>query len=176
MREGRLLGIHIAGETRLGGQRWDFDVVDQGWRYHMSDLFAALGSAQLKRFEGEFRPKRLALARRYDELLADLPNVEPMAFDYDQVVPFIYVVRVTDGLRDRTRDALMAAGVECGLNYKPLHLLTRYGGGATSLPTAERIHGEVLTLPLHVELTEADQLFVADVVAGAVGVGKPVRS
>ena len=70
VREGRLLGIHIAGETRLGGQRWDFDVFDQGWRYHMSDLFAALGGAKLKRFEGEFKPKRLELARRYDELLA----------------------------------------------------------------------------------------------------------
>ena len=169
VRHGRLLGIHLESETRLGGQRWDFDVFEQGWRYHLSDLFAALGSAQLGRFENEFKPKRQELGRRYDELFAALPNVEPMSFDYDQVVPFNYVVRVTDGLRDRTRDALIAAGVECGLNYKPLHLLTRYGGGSTSLPTAERIYGEVLSLPFHVEITEADQHFVAEVVASAVG-------
>ena len=112
VRHGRLLGIHLESETRLGGQRWDFDVFEQGWRYHLSDLFAALGSAQLGRFENEFKPKRQELGRRYDELFAALPNVEPMSFDYDQVVPFNYVVRVTDGLRDRTRDALIAAGVE----------------------------------------------------------------
>jgi dTDP-4-amino-4,6-dideoxygalactose transaminase len=176
VREGRLLGIHSGSETRLGGQRWDFDVFDQGWRYHLSDLFAAIGRAQLRRFEDEFKPRRLELARRYDDLFAGLPNLEPMSFDYDQVVPFIYVVRVTNGLRDRARDALIAGGVECGLNYKPLHLLTRYGRGAPSLPAAERIYGEVLTLPLHIEISEADQDLVATLLASAVGAGAPVRS
>ncbi|HLF78358.1 MAG TPA: DegT/DnrJ/EryC1/StrS family aminotransferase [Dehalococcoidia bacterium] len=168
VREGRLLGIHIGGETRIGNQRWDFDVFDQGWRYHMSDLFAAIGRVQLSRFESEFAPRRIELARRYDQLLGVLEDVNPMAFDYDEIVPFNYAVRFTAGQRDRVRDELMAHGIECGLYYKPLHLLTRYGAGRVRLPAAERIFRDILTLPLHPELSDADQATVVEVVAQAV--------
>ena len=48
----RLLGIKNDTEKRFENKRsWVFDVKDQGWRYHMSNLMAAIGSVQLKRFE-----------------------------------------------------------------------------------------------------------------------------
>jgi dTDP-4-amino-4,6-dideoxygalactose transaminase len=166
VREGRMLGIHLEGETRIGNQRWDFDVVDQGWRYHMSDLFAAIGRVQLSRFD-EFATRRIDMARLYDSRLSYLTAVDAMVFDYEAVVPFNYAIRVTNGRRDEVRDALMADGIECGLYYKPLHLLTRYGGGDVCLPTAERVYDEVLTLPMHTELSDADIERVCEVVRAA---------
>ena len=48
----RLLGIQKDSALRVKNQRsWDFDVKDQGWRYHMSDIFAAIGRVQLSRIE-----------------------------------------------------------------------------------------------------------------------------
>ena len=64
--DARLLGVQKDSEKRYAGQRsWQFDVVDQGYRYHMSNIFAAIGLVQLSRFEREFAPRRRAIAQRY---------------------------------------------------------------------------------------------------------------
>lgn len=63
-RDGRLLSVEKDTEKRFSGQRsWEFDVERQGWRYHMSNVMAAIGRVQLTRLDGEFAPKRRELAR-----------------------------------------------------------------------------------------------------------------
>jgi dTDP-4-amino-4,6-dideoxygalactose transaminase len=59
---------------------------------------------------------------------------------------------------------LLDENIECGVQYKPNHLLTRYGGGAISLPVTEELYEEQLSLPLHPLLTEEEQDRVIDVV------------
>lgn len=164
-RDARLLGVHKDTEKRYAGERsWEFDVTDQGWRYHMSDLMAAIGRVQLRRFEEEFKPKRIALARHYRERLADLPRVRLLDTDLGPVVPHIFPVRILDGMRDKVRRVLEDRQIQTGLHYKPNHLLTKFGGGGVSLPVAERLYRELISLPLHPDLTEAD----VDLVVGAV--------
>ena len=47
VRDARLLGVENDTAARFSGQRsWSFDVRAQGWRYHMSDIMAAIGRAQ----------------------------------------------------------------------------------------------------------------------------------
>lgn len=158
VRDARLLGVEKDTEKRYRGQRsWDFDVTGQGWRYHMSNLFAAIGSVQLQRLDGEFAPRRIALARRYEELLENVPHIRTLHLDYGRVVPHIFPIRIAGGRRDDLQQALVVNGIECGIHYKPNHLLSLYGGGAVVLPAAEEAYSQMLTLPLHVELTDADQ-------------------
>jgi len=157
VRDARLLGVENDTEKRYnGGRSWEFDVTEQGWRYHMSNLFAAIGRVQLGRLESEFAPKRIALANRYEQLLEDAPQIRTMKLDYGRVVPHIFPIRIAGGRRDRVRKALIADGIECGIHYKPNHLLSLYGGGLVHLPAAEEAYEQLLTLPLHVELTDAD--------------------
>ena len=60
VQDARLLGVQRDTEKRYQGARsWDFDVQHQGYRYHLSNLFAAMGRVQLRRFEGEFKPRRV---------------------------------------------------------------------------------------------------------------------
>lgn len=163
--DARLLGVMKDSEKRYSGERsWEFDVTEQGWRYHMSDLMAAIGRTQLKRFESEFKPRRMALARRYRERLAGTGGVRWFDTDLDAVVPHILPLRILDGRREEVKRALLEQGVQCGLHYKPNHLLTRFGAGKIALPVAESLYCELLTLPLHPEVSFDEVDLIVDII------------
>jgi len=155
IQDARLLGVEKDSEKRYGGQRsWEFDVKAQGWRYHMSNIMAAIGLEQLKRFP-QMAAKRQDLARYYDELLRDHPRIHPLLRDYDIVVPHIYVVRI-DGLSNRIelQAQLLEKGIQTGIHYQPNHELCFYlDPQALPLPVTEAIFPELLTLPLHFDLS-----------------------
>lgn len=165
VRDARLLGVERDTERRFAGERsWEFDVRRPGYRYHMSNLMAAVGRVQLRRLEAEFAPKRMALARRYRDRLGEAEGIRLFDTDLDTVIPHIQPVRILGGLRDTVRAALLDAGMETGIHYKPNHLLTLFGDGEPGLPVAERLYGEILSLPLHPGLEEADVDRVCDTV------------
>lgn len=152
--DARLLGVQRDTEVRYRGERsWDFDVSGMGWRYHLSNIMAAIGRAQLARLDSEFAPKRMALAKCYRELLVNVRGVAVLE-SASEVVPHIQVVRILHGKRDRVRRVLDERGIETGLHYKPNHLLSLFAAGA--LPVTEALFEELVTLPLHAGLTVAD--------------------
>jgi dTDP-4-amino-4,6-dideoxygalactose transaminase len=155
-RDARLLAVRNDTEARFSGARsWDFDVTDQGWRFHLSNIMAAVGRTQLRRLDGEFGPARKRLAALYRELLAAAPGLALLRGDpEDEIIPHIFPVRVPHGRRDAVKAALAGAGIPTGMHYKPNHLLSRYGGGKERLPATERLYAELLTLPLHPGLAE----------------------
>lgn len=164
VRDARLLGVEKDTEKRFSGQRsWEFDVTRQGWRYHMSNLCAAVGRTQLRRLPGEFAPKRIHLAQRYARLLDSVPHIRHLNLDYGNVVPHIFPILIENGRRDPTRRALLEEGIESGIHYKPNHLLSLYGGGRQRLPVAEALYQNLLSLPMHVELTETDQDHIVEI-------------
>jgi dTDP-4-amino-4,6-dideoxygalactose transaminase len=158
VRDARMLGVENDTSARFAGQRsWDFDVRAQGWRYHMSDIMAAIGRVQLGRRK-ELALRRQALARRYVELLSGSQRVVPVLKEFDRVVPHIFPVRIADvGDRDGLRRTLYERGIETGVHYRPNHTLSYFSRPeAAPLPVTERIYPELLTLPLHPDLDEAD--------------------
>lgn len=156
--DARLLSVENDAEKRFSGRRsWDFDVKRQGWRYHMSNIMAAIGRVQLSRLDGEFAPARRVLGALYRELLSDVPGLALLRIDpADDIVPHIFEVRVLHGRKDAVKAALAEVGVPTGVHYKPNHLLTFYGGGRVSLPVTERLYGELVTLPLHPGISPDD--------------------
>jgi dTDP-4-amino-4,6-dideoxygalactose transaminase len=158
VKDGRLLSIEKDSDKRYAGQRsWDFDVKRQGYRYHMSNLFAAVGRVQLGRLDNEFGPKRRALLKKYRELLSDNSQIVIQVLDPDAyIIPHIFSLRVLNDKRIGLKEALEAVNVPTGVHYKPNHLLTFYGGGKLKLPVTEKVYNEILTLPLHPELELSD--------------------
>lgn len=156
----RLLGVEKDTEKRFKGERsWEFDVVEQGWRYHMSNIMAAIGRCQLQKFEAEMLPKRLSLSQLYCEKLANAKSVNLLKHDYKnnevRIIPHIFPVLVCNGKRNELREYLKQFQIECGVHYYPNHLLSFYKTNY-SLPETEKFFEEVLTLPLHPNLSEED--------------------
>ena len=171
IRDARLLGVeHDTTQRYSGGRSWEFDVKHQGYRYHMSNLFAAIGRVQLNRLESEFAPARVALARRYRQRLQGMAGIRLLDVELGAVVPHIQPILVEHGRRDSVREHLERQGIATGIHYKPNHLLSLYGGGGVSLPVTESLYEALLTLPLHPELTLADVDRVCEALAAALAV------
>jgi dTDP-4-amino-4,6-dideoxygalactose transaminase len=159
----RLLGVSNDSEKRYNQSRsWDFDVTHQGWRYHMSDIMAALGRCQLKRFS-DISAKRKRIAIHYDALLANINNLQIVKQDRENVVPHLYTVLLAEGVeRDALRANLESKGIQTGVHYLPNHFLTLYKKKSlTKLPVTEAVYPRLLSLPLHLDLDPGEQEFIA---------------
>ncbi|MFX0132895.1 MAG: DegT/DnrJ/EryC1/StrS family aminotransferase [Candidatus Hodarchaeota archaeon] len=158
----RLLGVVNDTYKRFSGERsWEFDVVEQGWRYHMSNIMAAIGRIQLKRFP-EFKNKRQELAKKYRALFGEIPGVKTLELDYSAVVPHIFVVLVPKDIRNEISSHLNNIGIQTGRHYKPNHLLSYYKGGEYLLQKTEEIFDKLITLPLHPELTDQQVHYIVN--------------
>lgn len=164
IRDARLLGVEKDTERRYAGQRsWEFNVTAQGWRYHMSNIMAAIGLEQMKRFP-EMASVRQCLAKHYDQLLHGHPRISLMHHDYNSVVPHIYVVRI-EGLTNRKalQESLQTQGIQTGIHYQPNHQLSFFSDPAAApLPVTNAIYPEIFTLPLHADLTKQDVSYVCN--------------
>jgi dTDP-4-amino-4,6-dideoxygalactose transaminase len=163
-KDARLLGVIGDSSKRASRERsWDFDVREQGWRFHMSDIFAAIGKVQFSKLE-KFAAVRKAHFSMYSELLSEIPEVTLFDWDInDGMVPHVFVIRIP-GMKSREslRVSLMKEDIPTGIHYKPNHLLSFYANpSAAALVRTESIYSEILTLPLHTRLTH---LQIKDVV------------
>ena len=156
IKDARLLGVEKDSDKRYAGERsWWFNVKHQGYRYHMSNLMAAIGRTQLKKFN-IFAEHRKLCVSRYIESLSKMRDIELLDLDYQNNVPHIFVIRVLNGRRDSLMNYLIQAKVECGMHYIPNHSLD-YFATSYMLPVATKLGGELLSLPLHAELSEEEQ-------------------
>jgi len=157
VKDARLLGIEKDTDKRYLGQRsWDFDVKNQGFRFHMSNIMAAIGIAQLERIDF-FKTKRQKVVNKYINELDVLIDVNFLDFNFNEILPHIIVLKVKN--RDQLREYLVKNNIECGLHYKPNHILTKYASNY-SLPVTENIYKSILSLPCHFDLTNKEQNFV----------------
>ncbi len=161
VRNARLLGVEKDTERRFqSGRSWEFDVVRQGWRFHMSNIMAAIGIEQLKRFP-KLAAKRQTLAKRYVQRLDSCPWVELLDIDFDRVVPHIFVVKLRRGGKEGFQKSMAKVGVQTGSHYLPNHLLTFFKDSA-EFPATMEVFPRLVSLPLHPDLSAGDVDFVCD--------------
>jgi dTDP-4-amino-4,6-dideoxygalactose transaminase len=163
VKDARLLGVEKDTDKRYLEQRsWDFDTTNQGWRFHMSNIMAAIGLEQLKRFY-EFAKKRQELAKQYNHLFYNHPKIQPLPRDYETVVPHIFVVRLK-GMKNRkeVQRQMLEKGIQVGYHYQPNHWLSFYKNSQQDhLPVTNTVFPELLTLPIHPDLSESDVDYIA---------------
>jgi dTDP-4-amino-4,6-dideoxygalactose transaminase len=161
LRRARSLGVERDSWGRRDHERpWYYEATAPGLRYQLSDLNAAIGLAQLARFD-ELRSRKQDLLRRYRDALEGLDGVGLVAGDIDAAFPFMCVVRVFDGRRDALLEHLREDGVQASVHFVPLHAQPAFSEFGGSLPVAEQLFEELLTLPLHPELLDADVDYIA---------------
>ncbi|MEA5367185.1 DegT/DnrJ/EryC1/StrS family aminotransferase [Amycolatopsis sp., V23-08] len=165
LRGARLLGMTAAREQRV--RTVSYQVVAPGFRYHLSTLHAAIGRVQLANFD-KVAARRQYLWRRYATALTDIPRVSVIDLDVANTVPFNCVVRIPAPVRDAVHARLHAAGIQAGVHYPPNHLQPAFARWSASLPATESVAAEILSLPFHPDLTDADVDHVAASLSAAI--------
>jgi perosamine synthetase len=156
MRSQKMLGIVRSSWIGFSQKKVeDRRVVQEGFRYHMSNINAAIGLAQFKKFR-TFSKNRQKLARRYDELFSDNPHVRIFKRDYDALVPFMYVIRVAAEAQEGLISHLVKSGIHAGLRYFPCHLQPFFEHAGAQLPVTERLAREMISIPLYSGLNLSD--------------------
>ena len=123
----------------------DYDVDKIGWNFYMNELSAAIGLVQLQKIK-KMNNKRKSIAKIYDKEL----NVSKKIPFTSTCVYHLYWICVRD--RNFFRKKLLEKGIETGTHYKPIHQLSLYKK-SVKLPLTEKIANEIVTIPIHPNLT-----------------------
>lgn len=150
----RLLGMQQPASVMYQNKRaWTFDVASVGFRYHMLNMHAAIGLAQLGKLD-TIRSTRQAASRRYNERLQGLDLVRTPCTDFAEVNPFLYYIRVPAEHRDELRSYLKDNGVDTGIHWQPGHWFSLWKDcRASDLSTVDAVGKEILSLPLHSKMS-----------------------
>jgi len=149
-REMRVLGSTLPVEiTYQNARLWSYDATAPGFRYHLSNVHAAIGLAQLGKLDS-IRASRQAACERYMARLDHLDDLSVPRADVSLLNPFLFYVRIGGGLRDAFRDHLSSLGVDTGIHWTPAHTMTLFQPCRRgTLDITERVAAEVVSLPLH---------------------------
>ena len=159
----QLLSLHgqnkdALAKTKLGA--WEYDIIGTYYKCNMTDVAAAMGLVQMKRYPALLQ-RRKEIIRRYDAALCPL-GVEslPHYTDRHQSSGHLYICRVpgiTPEQRNEIIEKMAQQGVATNVHYKPLPLHTAYknmGFDIADYPNAYAHFANEITLPLHTCLTD----------------------
>ncbi len=161
----RMQSIRAHGK---GGAK--YDIVRVGLNARLDTIQAAVLLAKLPNFSGELE-RREAIASRYDELLSGVVKT-PSRYQGRVSAWAQYTVKLPADRRDDVSAKLREAGIPTAIYYPmPMHMQTAYrsyGDGEGSIPVSEQLSGEVLSLPMHPYMADADIERVAEALTRAV--------
>ncbi len=170
-RQYMLLSLH--GQTKDAYTKnkvaaWEYDVVETQYKCNMPDVLAALGVAQLSRYE-KVLERRHELIRMYNEEFKDLPiQVLNHCDENHRSSGHLYFVRFIgkdDEYRNKFYNMMAEHGVMCNVHFKPLPMLSAYskrGFKITDYPNAYNMHKNQLTLPMNTTLNDDDAWYVIE--------------
>jgi dTDP-4-amino-4,6-dideoxygalactose transaminase len=152
---------------------WNYQQIELGFNYRMTDIQAALGLSQMQRLD-EFVSRRHKITKRYDVELKSLPITIPHQAPGTYSSYHLYPIRVSEAERGKTQrqvyDALWQNGVAANLHYIPVHRQPYYeklGFKVCDFPEAEQFHREVISLPMYPTLDPQQQTAVIVALAKA---------
>ena len=153
-------------KTQLGA--WEYDIVAPYFKCNMTDIMAAIGLAQMERYEGMLK-KRKRLIKMYDMGLKDL-GFESLVHYTDDLYSsgHLYLTRIVgkdSNFRNEFIIKMAERGISCNVHYKPLPMLTAYkdlGFDIADYPNAYNQFANEVTLPLNTLMTEDDVEYVIE--------------
>lgn len=167
--EFQLLSLHgqskdALAKTQLGA--WEYDIVYPAYKCNMTDIMAAIGLVQMKRYPAMLLRRR-QLISRYDEVMAEC-NVSVLDHynDSHQSSGHLYLARLSgkdSSFRNSVITEMANRGIACNVHYKPLPMMTAYKALSFNIndyPNAYRQFENEVTLPLHTLLTDEQVEFM----------------
>ena len=153
-------------KTKLGA--WEYDIVGPWYKCNMTDIMAALGLVQLKRYP-TLLERRREVIHRYDEAFRPLGiDVLNHYSEQHQSSGHLYITRIPGADTERRQEIIVKMaeqGIATNVHYKPLPMMTAYknlGFDITDYPNAYARFTNEITLPLHTCLTDEEVQYVID--------------
>ncbi len=161
-------GIDLDFRERAGRNTWEYDMVELGFNYRITDFQCALGISQLSRLK-EWVVRRNEIASRYRSAFCDMKGITPLV-SYSHVVNayHLFVVKLI-GAEERLEFflAMRRRGIGVNVHYKPVHLHSfyreRFGGRKGQCPVAEKAYHSIVSLPIYPQMSaqEVDRVIGA---------------
>lgn len=177
-RKTQLFSLHgqnkdALAKTKLGA--WEYDIIGSWYKCNMTDIAAAIGLVQLKRY-GDLVNRRHEIIRQYDKALKDysVVHLEHKGQDF-QSSGHLYLLRLLGRTREETNaviEKMAERGIACNVHYKPLPMMTAYkalGFDIKNYPNAFRLYENEVTLPLHTKLSDEDVAYIIDNIINIIG-------
>ena len=151
--------------TRHKFPAWYHEMQDLGFNARITDIQSALGLSQLRRLD-EFKSKRQAMVRKYNEAFEDLERkefvVRPPWPENTDPCYHLYTLRLGDGCKISRDDLFLALrdkGIYCQVHYIPIYrqpyYVDRFGVEPERFPETEKYFASCLSLPLFPDMDEA---------------------
>lgn len=151
-------------KTRLGA--WEYDIIAPNYKCNMTDIMAALGLSQFKRYSALLQ-RRAQIIRRYNEAFETLPITPLPHFTNDhQSSGHLYIIRLNGSeisYRNRIIEQMAEHGIATNVHYKPLPMMSAYknlGFDIKNYPNAFAHYQGAITLPLHTLLTDEEVEYI----------------
>ena len=167
----QLLSLHgqskdALAKTQLGA--WEYDIVGPWYKCNMTDVAAAMGLAQMQRYDA-LLSRRKDIIQRYDAAFKPLgvQVLKHYTEDY-QSSGHLYITRIPGITSDQRNEIIIRMaeqGIACNVHYKPLPMMTAYknlGYDIADYPNAYRYFENEITLPLHTCLTDEMVVYVIE--------------
>lgn len=149
--------------ARPENEIWNYQQIELGFNYRMTDIQAALGLSQLSCLD-EYVARRHDIAKYYDAELANLPISTPWQSPHSYSSYHLYPIRVSEAQAKKTQrrmyEDLWKSGIAVNLHYIPVHRQPYYeslGFKKGDFPESEQFHCEVISLPMFPMLTNDQQ-------------------
>ena len=156
-------------------QPWEFEQIELGLNYRMTELHAALGLSQLDRLD-IFVNRRRQIANQYDEQLKGLPLILPSLKPAGESAWHLYPVLIDSTRTNLTRAdvyySLLEKGIKANVHFIPIHTHPYYqkmGFRPGDYPVSEWFYSNELSLPMYFGLSNSDQQQVIDALSTILG-------
>lgn len=151
-------------KNQLGA--WEYDIKAPWFKCNMTDVHAAIGLAQIRRYD-QILARRKEIIEKYDAEFDKLP-VEKLKHYTDayQSSGHLYIIRLTGKNREQINEfitKMAELGIATNVHYKPIPLHTGYidmGMHAVDYPNCVEQFGNEVTLPLHTVLSNEDVEYI----------------
>jgi dTDP-4-amino-4,6-dideoxygalactose transaminase len=146
--------------NQKGNYKWDYDVIDFGYKAHSNSIMASMGLIGLKYLD-EDNKRRREICKIYNEHLNQIPNIEIIKHNPKcESSRHLYQIKVTH--RNEILEYLNNNEIYPGVHYKDNTQYDVYSYGFGSCPKAHKASDELISLPLHLYLTNEDVLYVIE--------------
>lgn len=165
----QLLSLHGQNKDALAKSKvgaWEYDIIGPWYKCNMTDIMAAIGLRQLDRYKGllERREQMMAVYDRYcDELGISYMKHHVEGMDSSNHLYLIRVPGIDVEARNLIIEKMAERGVATNVHYKPLPMMTAYGGDCSGYPNSYDYYKNLITLPLHTLLSDDDVEYVCGV-------------